>query len=143
MDDLYLTIAAHEVREIKVQGSRFIAEAFPVRTRDEINERVEAIRKREFKASHHCTGFRLGQSREVFGFSDAREPVGSAGPPILRQIDARLLTFTLVVVTRYFGGTKLGTGGLIRAYGDAAAEVLDACAVEEHVIRTRLRLRFG
>ena len=76
-------------------------------------------------------------------FNDDGEPSGTAGAPILRQIDARELTHTLVVVTRYYGGTKLGTGGLIRAYGEAAALALDAAPVEQHTRRTRLRLRFA
>lgn len=143
MEDVFLSIAGPEMREIKEKGSRFIAEAIPVRSQAEIDTEVEAIRKREFKATHHCYAFRLAPDGRTFGYSDAREPVGTAGPPILRQIEGRQLVNTLVVVTRYFGGTKLGTGGLIRAYGDAAAEVLNACTVEEHVMRTPMRLRFA
>ncbi len=143
MEDIYLSIAGREIRETREKGSRFIAEAIPVHSQAEVAAEVEAIRKREFKATHHCYAFRLAPEGETFGYSDAREPAGTAGPPILRQIEGRQLVDTLVVVTRYFGGTKLGTGGLIRAYGDAAAEVLDTCKIEEHIIRTPLRLRFA
>ncbi|HET6569841.1 MAG TPA: YigZ family protein [Rhodothermales bacterium] len=142
MNDTYLRITGRGVREIREKGSRFIAEAIPVTSSEEVNAEFEAIRKREFKATHHCYAFRLAPDGTVFGFSDAREPVGTAGPPILQRIEARGLVDTLVVVTRYFGGRKLGTGGLIRAYGDAAAEVLNACPVAEHVLRVPLRLRF-
>lgn len=142
LSDTYLSIVGREVREIREKGSRFIAEAMPVKTPDQVPMEVEAIRKREFKATHHCYAFRLAPDGARFGYSDAREPVGTAGPPILRQIEGRGLVDTLVVVTRYFGGTKLGTGGLIRAYGDAAAEALNACPVAEHVMRVALRLSF-
>ncbi len=143
MDDTYRTIAARAQAEIKVKGSRFIAEAFPVASAEAAEARIAEVRKREYNATHHCTAYRVGADGHVFRFNDDGEPSGTAGAPILRQIDSRALTNTLVVVTRYYGGTKLGTGGLVRAYGEAASEVLDRCAVVTRILRTDVRLRFG
>lgn len=139
ISDTYQTLAGSVQTELKVKGSRFIAEAFPITAPDEVTAHLVVIRKRFFDASHHCFAYRLGAD---FRYSDGGEPFGTAGQPILRQIDARGVTNTLVVVTRYFGGTKLGTGGLIRAYGDAAAAVLAEIVVREEVRLVALRLRF-
>lgn len=143
MSDTFLVINRSATAEIKVKGSRFLAEALPVTSTAEAEDEIAAIRKRAYDATHHCTAYRIGPSGEIFRFNDDGEPSGTAGAPILRQIDGRGLTDTLVVVTRYYGGTKLGTGGLIRAYGDAAAEVLDIAPVRRHVIRVPVRLCFG
>jgi uncharacterized YigZ family protein len=129
--------------EIKVKGSRFLAEALPAADEDAAEAAIAAIRKREYNATHHCTAYRIGPAADLFRFNDDGEPSGTAGQPILRQIEARDLTNTLVVVTRYYGGTKLGTGGLIRAYGEAASLALDAASVQQCILRERLRLRFG
>jgi uncharacterized YigZ family protein len=128
---------------MKVKGSRFLAEAVPVPTAEAAEAHIEAVRKRQYSATHHCTAYRVGAKGQTFRYNDDGEPSGTAGPPILRQIDGRALTNTLVVVTRYYGGTKLGTGGLVRAYGDAAALALDACRIVERVLRDRLRVRFA
>ncbi|GIV61879.1 MAG: hypothetical protein KatS3mg044_0745 [Rhodothermaceae bacterium] len=141
--DVYRVLRRPARAEIKVKGSRFIAEAFPVETEAEATEALASVRRREHAATHHCSAYRVGRDGALFRFDDDGEPSGTAGQPILRQIDARGLTNTLVVVTRYFGGTKLGTGGLIRAYGDAASEVLDAAGVEERVRRSTVYLRFA
>lgn len=144
MTDAYRTLARPASAEPpKTKGSRFIGEAFPVATEDEAMRRLEVIRKREHAATHWCWAYRLGADGNAFRYSDDGEPSGSAGAPILRQIDARGLTNTLVVVTRYYGGTKLGTGGLVRAYGDAASAALAAAPIIERVVRTELRLRFA
>jgi uncharacterized YigZ family protein len=137
--DTYRTLAGPVRAELKVKGSLFIAEAFPIATPEEVAAHLAAIRKRTFDATHHGFAYRLGDD---FRYSDGGEPFGTAGQPILRQIDARGVTNTLVVVTRYFGGTKLGTGGLIRAYGDAAAAVLAEGVVREEVVLVTLHLRF-
>lgn len=142
MKDLYRTIRSRTGTEIKIKGSRFIAEAMPVSTEVDAVSEIEQIKKREFSATHHCTAFRVEPDGSIFRYNDDGEPGGTAGLPILRQIDARGLTNTLVVVTRYFGGTKLGTGGLIRAYGDAASEALDAARIDEHVIRVPVVVSF-
>ena len=146
--DTYRTLArAARAEGDKVRGSRFPADAFPVQTEAEAEAALAAVRRREHAARHHCWAWRLGTAADAGGprvrYADDGEPGGTAGAPILRQIEARDLTGVLVVVTRYFGGTKLGTGGLARAYGDAAALVLDAAPVEECVLREALAVRFA
>ncbi|HMB89977.1 MAG TPA: YigZ family protein, partial [Rhodothermales bacterium] len=128
---------------IKMKGSRFLAEALPAADEAAAEAAISAIRKREYNATHHCTAYRIGPAADLFRFNDDGEPSGTAGQPILRQIEGRELTNTLVVVTRYYGGTKLGTGGLIRAYGEAASLALDASPVQQCILRERLRLHFG
>lgn len=144
MPDSYRTIAAPALAELpRIKGSRFLGEAFPVSTEAEAEARLEAVRRREHAATHHCWALRLGTDGQRFRSSDDGEPSGTAGLPILRQIDARELTDVLVVVTRYYGGTKLGTGGLVRAYGEAAAAVLEEARVRVRLERVPLRLRFA
>ena len=142
MSDTYRTVDESAQAEQTVEGSRFLAEAMPVSDRRAATECVETICEREHKATHHCTAYRLGREGEDFRYDDDGEPSGTAGKLILRQIDARDLTNTLVVVTRYFGGTKLGTGGLARAYGDVASAALDRASLVERVVRTPVRVRF-
>jgi len=141
--DTYCTIEAAAHAEVKIKGSRFIGRAFPVATADAAEVEIQALRKAEYTATHHCTAYRVGVRGEAFRYNDDGEPSGTAGPPILRQIDKLALTNTLVVVTRYYGGTKLGTGGLIRAYGEAAALVLAATTVEERILRDTVTVRFA
>jgi uncharacterized YigZ family protein len=143
MNDTYRTIKAPAAAELKVKGSRFLAEAAPVTTAEAADVHIETVRKREYSATHHCTAYRVGPQGQTFRYNDDGEPSGTAGPPILRQIDGRELTNTLVVVTRYYGGTKLGTGGLVRAYGDAAALALDHSQIVERVLREHVRVRFA
>jgi uncharacterized YigZ family protein len=142
MSDTYRTLDAPVRISLKVADSRFIAEAFPVDATQGAERRIEAVRERERKAAHHCMAYRIGPAGATFRYDDDGEPSGTAGPPILRQIEAHELTNTLVVVTRYFGGTKLGTGGLVRAYGEAAGAALDAASIVEKVQRTAVRIRF-
>lgn len=141
-DDRYRALAAPGTAELRVKGSRFLAEALPVATEEAAEAAIRAVRRREHGATHHCTAYRVGLDG-LFRYNDDGEPSGTAGPPILRQIDGRAATNALVVVTRYYGGTKLGTGGLVRAYGDAASEALDAATIVTRVRRTTLCLRFG
>lgn len=142
MSDSYRTIEGDATATLKVDGSRFIAEAIPVSDRTAVENGLQLVRDREHKATHHCSAYRLGRDGHDFHYDDDGEPSGTAGQPILRQIDGRDLTNTLVVVTRYFGGTKLGTGGLVRAYGDAADAALDQAAIVERIVRTPVRVRF-
>ena len=142
--DAYRTIAKSAKAEpLKTKGSRFIGEAFPVRTEEEARERLGTVRKREHAATHHCWAYRLGPAGDTFQYSDDGEPHGSAGLSIFRQIEGRELTNVLVVVTRYYGGRKLGTGGLVRAYGEAAGLVLDEAPKREIIVRVPMLLRFA
>lgn len=127
----------------KTKGSRFLGEAYPVATEEDAAAAVEAVRKREHAATHHVWAYRLGIEGERTRASDDGEPSGSSGPPVLREIEARDLTDCLVVVTRYYGGTKLGTGGLARAYGEAAAWALDAAPQERRTVRMPVTLTFA
>ena len=126
----------------KVKGSRFIGDAFPVESADEALERLAEVRKREHVATHHCWAYSLGPTGDIFRYSDDGEPNGSAGLPIYEQIEGSGLTNVLVVVTRYYGGTKLGTGGLVRAYVEAAGLVLDEAPKREIIVRVPVRLSF-
>ncbi len=128
MHDHYTTIEAPCRAEIKVRGSRFIASARPVASREEVERALAEIRREFHDATHHCYAYRLGPGGADFRAADGGEPSGSAGKPILAAIDRSGFTNVLLVVTRYFGGTKLGVGGLARAYGDAAAGVLASAA---------------
>lgn len=140
--DQYLTIAKRAtVEPSKTKGSRFIGECLPVGDGNEALAKVETVRKREHAATHHCWAYRLGPKGEEWRTNDDGEPSGSAGAPILQEIKGRNLTDCLVVVTRYYGGTKLGVGGLIRAYGEAAAAALDAAEVRTVVLRVPVIIR--
>ncbi len=141
--DTFRQIKEGEKTEIKIKGSRFLGEAVPVKDEEEGLAALEVIRKREYNATHNCWAYRVGHEGTRFRYSDDGEPNGTAGLPIFRQIEGRDITNTLVVVTRYYGGTKLGTGGLIRAYGEAASDVLDLCAIEKVILRTRVKIRFA
>lgn len=142
MTDTYRTLADEATATLKREGSRFLAEAVPVPDRAAAEARIATVCKREHKATHHCSAYRVGRENDTFHYDDDGEPSGTAGQPILRRIDGRTLTNALVVVTRYFGGTELGTGGLARAYGDAADAALDRAKIVERVVRTPVRVRF-
>ncbi|MCB0281848.1 MAG: YigZ family protein [Calditrichaeota bacterium] len=109
--------------EIKVKGSRFIATIIPVSSKEDAETKYSEICKKYFDATHNCFAWRVDD--QLWRYSDDGEPSGTAGKPILSAIDGKQLKQVLCIVTRYFGGTKLGTGGLIRAYGDAAAQALE------------------
>lgn len=119
---------AHEIPKIK--GSRFIASVEPADDEDAAVAHLHAVRKQHHAARHHGWAWRLGEDGSRSRSSDDGEPSGSAGKPILAAIEGADLTFASVVVTRYFGGTKLGVGGLVRAYGGAAAEALGRVEVQ-------------
>lgn len=140
--DAYKSIAGPSEGLFKDNGSRFIALAYPVETEEEVREIVSRLRKEYHDARHHCYAYRLGYKRDVFRTSDDGEPSGSAGRPILGQIDSLGLSDVLVVVVRYFGGIKLGIPGLIRAYKTSSADALSQAAVIEKIAARRFRLHF-
>jgi uncharacterized YigZ family protein len=125
--DFYYTIAKKERTEIKIKGSRFIATASYVHTKEEALAFLESIRKEFYNATHNCFAWRIGADGLEFRASDDGEPNGSAGKPILFVINKFDYSDIIVIVTRYFGGTKLGVGGLARAYSDATEAVLELC----------------
>ncbi len=137
-DDTFRTVARNGTAEIKEKGSRFVGEAIPVQSTDDIAAQLGAIRRREHAASHHCFAWLLGSPVATeFKYSDDGEPHGSAGKPIYDVIAGRNLTNCLVVVTRYFGGTKLGTGGLVRAYGGTADAALSNASIATVTLEER------
>ena len=140
--DAYRSIAARSEGLFKDNGSRFISLAFPVETEEEVKDIVAALRKEYHDARHHCFAYRLGYKGDRFRSSDDGEPSGSAGRPILGQIDSMGLSDILVVVVRYFGGIKLGIPGLIRAYKTSTADALSQAEVIDKVAGKTFRVRF-
>ena len=138
MSDTFKTIKSVSEAVYTEKRSKFIAMAFPVCTVDEIKETLLACQKKYYDARHVCYAYMLGAEREVFRANDNGEPSGTAGRPILGQINSKELTDVLVVVVRYFGGIKLGTGGLIVAYKTAAAAALDNAEVIEKTVDCRV-----
>ena len=141
--DVYKSISAPSEGLFKDQGSRFIALAYPVESEAEVKALTEAARKEYHDARHHCVAYRLGCGGELWRASDDGEPSGSAGRPILGQIDSAGLSDVAVIVVRYFGGIKLGIPGLIRAYKSATADALEKAAKCEKIAGSWMRLRFG
>lgn len=141
--DSYISISERCEGLFKDNGSRFIALAFPVETEEEIKRIVSDIRKEYHDARHHCYAYRLGLDGDVWRASDDGEPAGSAGRPILGQIDSAGLKDILVVVVRYFGGIKLGIPGLIRAYKSSTADALSAARTVEKTAGSWYRIGFG
>ncbi len=133
-EDTYRTIVAPSEGIYTEKRSKFIAMAFPVRTVEEVKEHLEACQKKYYDARHVCYAYMLGHERKDFRANDNGEPSGTAGKPILGQINSNELTDILIVVVRYFGGIKLGTSGLIQAYKAAAAEAIAAARFVEKTV---------
>lgn len=142
IQDTYKSIAAPSDGLYKELGSRFIASAWPVENEEEVKAVVDGLKKKYHDARHHCYAYRLGLDGERFRANDDGEPSGSAGRPILGQIDSAGLSDVLVVVVRYFGGIKLGIPGLIRAYKSATADALTQAQAIEKVAGEHWRLDF-
>ena len=140
--DAYRSLEGPSEGLYKEKGSRFIALAFPVETEEEVKARVAQIRKEYHDARHHCHAYRLGYKGDVWRASDDGEPSGSAGRPILGQIDSVGLSDVLVVVVRYFGGIKLGVPGLIRAYKTATADALENAVIVQKIAGKNYRIHF-
>ena len=132
--DTYKTIAAPSEGIYTEKRSKFIAIALPVRTVEEVKQYLETYQKKYYDARHVCYAYMLGHERKDFRANDNGEPSGTAGKPILGQINSNELTDILIVVVRYFGGIKLGTSGLIQAYKAAAAEAIAAAEFVERTV---------
>lgn len=143
MAESFFTIAAPAPGTYKVKGSKFLAFAHPVTDSEQIKAVLEGLQKQYFDASHHCYAWVLAADKKQFRVFDDGEPNHSAGDPILGQIRSKNLTDILVVIVRYFGGTKLGVGGLISAYKLAAAEALNQAPVIEKFITEKFTLEFS
>jgi len=140
--DTYLTVKAFSDGLYKEKGSRFIAMAWPVTTQEDIKSILEKVRKEHHSARHHCYAWMLGPNRQNYRVNDDGEPSGSAGKPILGQINAFQVTNTLIIVVRYFGGKLLGVSGLINAYRSAAESALKNGEIIELYIQDYFDLIF-
>ena len=141
--DSYLTISEPAEAIYKERSSKFLTYAYPVETEEEIKELLDALRKQYYDATHHCYAYRLGPQGEQFRANDDGEPSGTAGKPILGQLLSAKVTNCLVVVVRYFGGTKLGVSGLIQAYKESAAEVLAVSNIIEKTVDKIITVDFS
>jgi len=138
----FTTLSAPAAAEFKDRGSRFLAYAFPIETAESFKKRLKEIREEHPKAAHHCFAYRIGIDGNVFRAGDDGEPAGSAGKPILNQIDSKGLTDLAIVVVRYFGGTLLGVPGLINAYKTAASFALQVAPVIRKPVLAKYELQF-
>ena len=140
--DTYQTIVGQSETIIRERSSKFLSLAYHVRTAEEVKEIMDGLRKKHYDATHHCYAYRLGPRGEEFRANDDGEPSGTAGKPILGQLLSRDITDILVVVIRWFGGTKLGVSGLIETYRESTAAVLDVCKIEERTIDRIYHIRY-
>ena len=141
--DQYWTLNDFARSKLKIKGSIFIASVFPVSSESEARERIKKVSKETFDATHHCYAYKIkADESEIVKYSDAGEPHGTAGSPILSAIESEELSNVLVVVTRYFGGTKLGTGGLSRAYRQTAQAALRDCQKVKKFVTARFPFQF-
>lgn len=141
--DTYLTISSVSEALYKDKGSKFYAFAYPVQSVEQIKEILAEKRKEYYDARHVCYAYMLGYERNVFRANDDGEPSGTAGRPILGQINSSNLTDILIIVVRYFGGTLLGTSGLIQAYKTSAAEAIAAATIEERIVEKTFVSKFS
>ncbi|MDR1517912.1 MAG: YigZ family protein [Dysgonamonadaceae bacterium] len=143
MDDVYKTIEAVAEGYVTEKKSKFISAVYPVKSADEAKSIVDEQRKKYYDARHVCWAYMLGAERVDFRANDDGEPSGTAGKPILGQINSHELTDVLVLVVRYFGGTLLGTSGLIKAYKEAAADAIANAHIVEKTVDEPIAIRFG
>ena len=141
--DSYHTLAGPAEAIYKEKSSKFLAYAYPVESEEEIRTLLDALRKKYYDATHHCYAWRLGPHGETFRANDDGEPSGTAGKPILGQLLSNELVNCLIVVVRYFGGTKLGVSGLIGAYKESAAEASRAAEIVERTVDTVVEVEFS
>ncbi|WML46099.1 YigZ family protein [Neobacillus sp. PS3-40] len=130
----YFTVKESGEHEIVIEKSRFIAHVFRAETEEQAQEFIQSIKKKYWNASHNCSAYLIGESNQIQKANDDGEPSGTAGVPILEVLKKKKLKDTVVVVTRYFGGIKLGAGGLIRAYGKATSEGIMETGVVERIL---------
>jgi len=142
MNDFYNTIEKGATAEYKDRGSTFIAIAFPIASVEDFKKELKSIKEKHPKAAHHCYAYRLGFDKNNFRANDDGEPAGTAGKPILGQIDSKELTNTAIVVVRYFGGTLLGVPGLINAYKMVSSLALQLTPIVQNPVLVDYELSF-
>lgn len=140
--DYYYTIEKPAMAEFKDRGSKFLAHAFPIADVADFKKKLQELKEEHPKAVHHCFAYRLGTDGNNFRSSDDGEPSGTAGKPILGQIDSKGLTNIAVIVVRYFGGTLLGVPGLVHAYKTATSFALQTVPIIQKAIEENYRLQF-
>ncbi|MBO4645776.1 MAG: YigZ family protein [Bacteroidales bacterium] len=141
-DFTYHTVAGESEGLYREKGSKFIALVFPVKTEDEVKQRVAEVKKKYFDARHHCYAYILGPNKDAFRMNDDGEPSGTAGRPIHGQLLSKDVTDTLIVVVRYFGGVKLGVSGLLNAYKTAARDALEHNTIVEKFVEEKYLIHF-
>lgn len=141
-EDTFLTLKMESEGLYKEKGSKFLSFAYPVQNEEEVKEKLALLKKKYHDARHHCYAYILGKNQELYRANDDGEPNHSAGDPILGQIRSNQLTHVLIVVVRYFGGTKLGVGGLITAYKIAAAQSIANNEIITEIVRHDLIIGF-
>ena len=141
-EDEYKTIGKHSEGSYKEKGSKFLAFALPAKSEEDVKEHLGRLRKEYHDARHHCYAYRLGSDKSAYRYNDDGEPSGTAGKPIYGQILSYDLTNILIVVIRYFGGTKLGVSGLINAYKSAARDALEEARIISKTIKDIYSIRF-
>ncbi len=140
--DSYKTIKERAEGLYKEKGSKFLSYAYPIDTEEEAKEIIDALKKEYFDARHHCFAWQIGIDGMNYRVNDDGEPSGTAGKPIHGQILSNELTNILIVVVRYFGGTKLGTSGLIQAYREASADAIANSTIIEKTIDVNIKINF-
>lgn len=140
--DHYFTIEKPAMAEFKDRGSKFLGYAFPISSPEHFKQHLQDLKKEHAKAVHHCFAYRLGLTNDLFRVSDDGEPAGTAGRPILGQIDSSGVTNTAIIVVRYFGGTLLGVPGLINAYKSAASMALQLTPFVQKTIECYYEVSF-
>ncbi len=141
--DTYLTLHGKSDGFYKEKGSKFLAFAYVVADEEEVKKNLSELKKKYYDARHHCFAYVLGKQAEKYRANDDGEPGHTAGDPILGQIRSKDLTNTLIVVVRYFGGTKLGVSGLIHAYKTSAADAIANNSILEKLIISEVKIQFG
>jgi uncharacterized YigZ family protein len=142
IEDVYKTIVQPSKGIFKAKGSKFLAFAYPISSVDEVKQHLDTLRKEYFDARHHCYAYAIGINREHYRTNDDGEPSGTAGKPIYNQILSSNLTNILIVVVRYFGGTLLGTSGLINAYKSASVDSIKNAEITEKTDCELITIRF-
>lgn len=138
----YKTIDTATTAEFKDRGSKFLAYAYPISSTEDVKQKLQALKKEHPKAAHHCYAYRIGTDGLQYRANDDGEPSGSAGKPMLGQIDSTGVTNVLVIIVRYFGGTLLGVPGLINAYKTATQDALEKATITERWIEQQVEIQF-
>ena len=141
--DYYYTIETQATAEFKDRGSKFLAYSYPLKDAKDFKTHLQELKKEHPKAAHHCFAYKIGVDGNIFRSSDDGEPSGTAGKPIMGQIESRNLTNTLIIVVRYFGGSLLGVPGLINAYKTAASLVLQCTPIVQKAVEINYELQFN